>query len=272
MLIGISTTTLAQTPTDLVTHQPTVAAPSGGTFEWHNALPIGVGNLMTPSQVAAAAPGLYYGVYNFSTCYSSPSVLRIATNTCPTTTVDLKTLVDSTAKPAGTVVSYHSGSPATSANIISGTAVSMAAVGTYFAAYYNTTGLCFTNASPIVVVSKSCTDITLNTPPAQTATPNQNKTGDAAAELMPTGGTGPYNYSDGSTDPACVVPMGATALPGVSITATGSYTYTAPTAPGTYYFCVKVCDNTMPTAVCAYATYKITVSCAVVGSAVPTLK
>jgi hypothetical protein len=112
--------------------------------------------------------------------------------------------------------------------------------------------------------------------PTQTANTNEAKSGNAATELVPTGGTPGYTYSNGSADPLCVAPVGATALPPASnlvINSTGSYTYTAPATPGTYYFCVKVCDSATPTPVCSIATYKVIVSatCAV-GSAIPVLK
>jgi trimeric autotransporter adhesin len=118
------------------------------------------------------------------------------------------------------------------------------------------------------VISKVAADcppaagLTLANPPssATTATTGQAKTGNAATELTPSGGTAPYTYSNGSSDPACVAPVGATALTGVTVNANGSYSYTAPATAGTYYFCVKVCDATTPTPICAVKVYTVTVS------------
>lgn len=159
MLTAISITQ-AQT-IDLAAHQPAASPPVGATFEWHNGLPIGSGNLMSASEIAAANPGLYYGVYNFVTCYSVPSYLRVGTNVCPATTADLTTMVDATAVPVGMIISYHTGSPATSANRIEVTDAANVAVDvTYFAAYYDTASMCFTSASPIVIVNTPVPSIT----------------------------------------------------------------------------------------------------------------
>jgi hypothetical protein len=130
---------------------------------------------------------------------------------------------------------------------------------------------CAVKVYPVTVTAAS--GLTLATPPASalTSTPNAARTGNAATELMPSGGTGPYNYSNGSADPACVAPSGSTAMPGVTITPAGAYSYTTPATPGNYYFCVKVCDSTSPTPICTVKVYLVQVSgagCAV-GAAIP---
>jgi trimeric autotransporter adhesin len=130
---------------------------------------------------------------------------------------------------------------------------------------------CAVKVYPVTVTAAS--GLTLATPPASalTSTPNAARTGNAATDLTPSGGTGPYNYSNGSVDPACVAPSGATAMPGVTISPTGAYSYTTPATPGNYYFCVKVCDSTSPTPICTVKVYLVQVSgagCAV-GSAIP---
>lgn len=103
--------------------------------------------------------------------------------------------------------------------------------------------------------------ITITQPVPTTAGPNSARTG---VVPTPTGGTGPYTYSNGNTDPACVAPAGATLLPAssnLSINAsTGAYSYTTPTVPGTYYFCVKICDSSTPTPSCVVANYTVTVA------------
>ena len=108
----------AQTTVDLGTHQPATAAPTGSIFEWHNALPISAGNLMSAAQIAAAGQGVYYGVYHFTSenCYGSATPLRVIAPVCPATTVDIRTLADSSLKPLGTIVTWHANAPPSSAN------------------------------------------------------------------------------------------------------------------------------------------------------------
>jgi len=142
--------------------------------------------------------------------------------------------------------------------------------------YYFCVKVCDASATPICSVKVYPVTVTatpsliLATPPASalTATPSQAKTGNAATDLAPSGGTAPYTYSNGSSDAACVAPSGATALTGVVILPTGAYSYTAPATAGTYYFCVKVCDLL---GVCSVKVYSVTVAAAAcsIGTAVP---
>ena len=141
----------AQT-TDLTTHLVSATPPSGATLEWHNALPISASNVV--ASPTAVGQGVYYGVYNFGSCYSSPSPIRVATNACPATTLDLSTLVDSTNKPAGTMVTYHSAYPVSATNRLTNATVSTA--NTYFTAYMDIASACFSESSPIVFFSSSC--------------------------------------------------------------------------------------------------------------------
>jgi hypothetical protein len=102
--------------------------------------------------------------------------------------------------------------------------------------------------------------------PTVSAMTNENKSGNAGTELVPTGGTAPYTYSNGATDPNCIAPSGANPLPvssNLTVNANGSYTYIAPSTPGLYYYCVKVCDSSTPTPICKIATYTLTVTNAV---------
>lgn len=97
---------------------------------------------------------------------------------------------------------------------------------------------------------------------SQTATVGQPKSGSAVVDVVPSGGTAPYVYSNGATDVACVAPVGATALPSTAnlvVNSNGTYSYTAPTTAGTYYYCIKVCDSSTPTPSCKVATYTVTV-------------
>ena len=65
------------------------------------------------------------------------------TNVCPTTTIDLTTLTASnTPSASGVSLTWHTGTPATTANKITGTAV---AAGTYYAAFFDAPNNCYSN-------------------------------------------------------------------------------------------------------------------------------
>lgn len=99
--------------------------------------------------------------------------------------------------------------------------------------------------------------------PVVTANTNEPKTGNAATELVPTGGTAPYVYSNGSSDAGCVAPVGASPLPPSSnftVQSNGSYSYTAPSTAGKYYYCINVCDSSTPTPICKVAVYTLDVT------------
>ncbi len=133
--------------------------------------------------------------------------------------------------------------------------------------------ICAVKVYPITVTAAGGLTLAPSANTNSSSAPSAARSGNAATELTPSGGTGPYNYSNGSADPGCVMPSGYTALPAtsnLSITSGGAYTYTAPTAPGNYYFCVKVCDSSNP-AVCSVQVYKVSVTGAgcTVGSAIP---
>ena len=271
--------------------------PSGTTLTWHTATPATTANkIATPSAVAA---GTYYAAFFDATnnCYSGTSGDGSATavvtatvtacctagtavpslsattisNVCPTATVNLTSITASNL-PGGTTLTWHTATPATTANKIA--TPSAVTAGTYYAAFFDATNNCYSgtsgNGSATTVVTATtttCAALTANNPTTQTVPGGQAYTGNAGTELAPTGGTGPYTYSNGSSDPACINPGGATALPPasnltVTNSTTGAYTYTAPTASGTYFFCIKVCDSTSPTPNCVVKTYTVVVPCA----------
>lgn len=64
-------------------------------------------------------------------------------NVCPATTVNLTTITASNL-PASTTLTWHTGTPATTANKITGTAV---AAGIYYAAFFDATNNCYSGAS-----------------------------------------------------------------------------------------------------------------------------
>ena len=251
-------------------------APSGSPLSWHTGTPATAANQIkagNPLTSATAVPaGTYYAAYNSGgTCFSPVSTAVTASviscadvtvfNTCPATTISLNGAIVAT-PPSGTVISWHTATPATTVNKVANPA--SVSPGTYYAAFYDATNNCFSNTgASYKAVVKSCTGPVLTPPVAQNATKSEAKTGNAVTELAPTGGTGPYTYSNGSTDPACVGVSGAQALPASSnllVNSNGTYSYTAPTNSGTYYFCVKVCDNDPVSPQCTVATYQVVVA------------
>ena len=190
-----------------------------------------------------------------------------ASNTCPTTTVSLNG-VTATNLPSGTTMTWHTGTPATAANVVSNPAA--VGAGIYYAAFKDATNNCYggdpagSATAAYTVTVTSCGGVPAYTAPnPQSIVSNQAVSGDAAAESAPSGGTGPYKYTNGNAEPGCVAPSGATVLPNSSnlvVNLNGTYSYTAPAATGKYYFCVKVCDSTNSTPNCNIVTYTINVA------------
>ncbi|HAK77172.1 MAG TPA: hypothetical protein DCM71_09760 [Runella sp.] len=120
---------------------------------------------MTPTQAQSAAPGVYYAVYNLGgnpVCYSQPTALKVATNVCPATTVELKASVDSTGKPSGSIVTFHSDPVATDANRITNTLITTTSTAVvYFVAYRDASGCYTTSNSAIVAIATTCSVLCL---------------------------------------------------------------------------------------------------------------
>ena len=198
---------------------------------------------------------------------ATPPVLSavVKSNVCPAITANLSSLVTSTC-PAGSALEWHTVSTGLSAiNKVANPASVLG--GTYYPTCYDVVVNCYSPVAStgVIVTINPCGSNPILTPPAtQTGVINTVKSGNAASELLPTGGLGAYTYTNGSSDPACVAPVGATPLPlssGLTINAvTGAYSYTRPNAVGTYYFCVKVCDSSSPTPFCSVAVYKVVVT------------
>jgi uncharacterized repeat protein (TIGR03803 family) len=203
-------------------------------------------------------------------------------NNCPATKADLTTIT-ATNLPANTVLSWHTATPAKATNKVA-TPNSVGA-GTYYAAFYDAANLCYGGATAgsattaVTVSIASCTGpISVQTPPVQNTLLSEAKTGNAVTELVPSGGTPTYSYTSGSGDPLCVAPSGAAILPAASNltlnSGTGAYTYTSPATAGTYYFCVKVCDSSVPTVKCNVAVYTVVAAsaCATTNTVAPKIK
>ncbi len=180
-------------------------------------------------------------------------------NVCPTTTADISSLVSSTC-PIGSSLEWHTVSTGLSAANKVGSPT-MVGAGTYFPTCFDVTNNCYspTPTTGVTVTITTCLSITQ--PATQTSLQNVAKSGTVSADVTITGGVGAIIYSNGSSDPACVAPSGATALssPLTINSSTGQYSYTTPSTVGSYYFCVKVCDSTSPTPDCKVAIYKVVV-------------
>jgi hypothetical protein len=187
------------------------------------------------------------------------------TNACPTTTFSLAGLANTGTKPVGTTLIWSTHKIPTSASDTLTNLTTVSTAGKYYALYFDKANSCYSPADSVTATITSCSaSLTASNPPAQTATTSQAKTGTASTDLAPVGGNGTYVYSvDNSA--SCTPLVGATALPlssnlTVTNSITGTYTYTAPATAGVYYYCIKVCDTTTPTANCATKTYKLTVT------------
>jgi Secretion system C-terminal sorting domain/Bacterial Ig domain len=177
---------------DLTLHLQNNIPPIGATLEWHNNLPINQNNLIP--NATATLPGLYYAVYNFGgNCFSTPTAIRIATNTCPSTTLDLSKFIDTSAIPAGTTVTYHNALPANFSNQIGNTLVSAATSNTYYVAYYDATTLCYSATSVIITVPSNCIPVCTSGAPASTDLTTHN-----TSSTLPLGTTLEWQDTNGN--------------------------------------------------------------------------
>ena len=219
---------------------------------------------LNPSSVSLCAISTYNGMPPCVAGTTAPSVTpTTATNSCPSTTVDLTSLAISSSTPSGASLIWSTHKTPTSAadTLTTAQKTVVSTAGTYYALYFDATNACYSPADSVILTITSCiAPLSASNPAAQTATTGQSKTGNAATELAPSGGVSPYTYSNGSGDVACVAPSGATALTGLTVNSNGTYSYTAPATAGTYYYCIKVCDSATPTASCVVKTYTLTVT------------
>jgi hypothetical protein len=255
----------------------------GTLFQWqlHTSVITATATSATFTFFGPAASGYlaYDGASLVSSCNAGTTAPTLSattkSNVCPTTMADISSLVSSTC-PSGSSLEWHTVSTGLSASNKVANPMTVGA-GTYYPVCYDATAACYspTPATGVTVTITTCASpLAITQPSAITKAPSVLVSGTAPTDLIPTGGTGTITYSNGSGDILCVAPIGAMALSATSnltVSATGAYSYTTPTTPGTYYFCVKVCDSSSPTAQCQIASYKVIVTgagCAV-GSAIP---
>ncbi|MFM9824691.1 MAG: hypothetical protein ACKVOD_00960, partial [Flavobacterium sp.] len=259
VLLGFVNVTFAQTA-DLTTHQP-ASPPSGATFEWHNALPISSSNWV--ASPTAVLSGLYYGVYNFGTCYSEAAPIRVATNICPVATVDFNSFVETTGTPSGMTLTFHNASPVSDFNRLSGNAITAAAAaGTYYVAYRDNIVGCYSKESVIVVVKSSCLAAILAVVDTPSVLPGTNTpsviANDTVNGVQAVIGTAPGQVTLTST------PNGP-----LTMNADGTITVAANTTAGSYQIIYKICEVTNPTN-CSSVTSIITVTAPVIASVTDT--
>ncbi|WP_461130462.1 beta strand repeat-containing protein, partial [Spirosoma aerophilum] len=216
--------------------------PAGTTLSWHSGTPATAANKL--SSITSLAPGTYYaGFYDAAAnCYSGTAVTPVTattvaccqvgsiapvlstqtkTNTCPATTIDLSTITSSNT-PAGIVLTWHTGNPATAANRI--TNITSVTAGIYYAAFYDATANCYSNLATTAVFTSTVACCQSGTvAPALSATSKTN--------------TCPATTIDLSTITASNTPVGATLTwhTGTPATAANRITAITAVAPGTYY-------------------------------------
>jgi hypothetical protein len=82
-------------------------------------------------------------------------------NICPASTVDLSTITASnTPSVGGVTLTWHSGTPATTANKLS--SVTALSAGTYYAAFYDATNDCYSGTSAVTATVNACATGTIN--------------------------------------------------------------------------------------------------------------
>jgi hypothetical protein len=277
------TNTCPATTADLTT-VTTSNLPVGAILTWHTGTPATTANKMTLLQTQSVAAGTYYAAFYdaLNNCYSNfgsgttavtvsiltccnggstaPSLSTTTkTNVCPAVIADLTTITASNT-PSGASLSWHTGSTATLVNKMTTLQAQNALAGTYYAAFYDASNACFSTATTAVTATIS-TCFSTSAPASKTSTAGQLVTGNTLTELLPTGGTPIYAYSNDTGNPSCTAISGATAFSSLTVNpTTGLYSFTAPSVSGSYYYCIKVCDSATPTQNCQTQTYSLTVS------------
>ena len=173
-----------------------------------------------------------FGVTICTAGNTAPPVQNI-TNICPATTVNLTSAHTGTA-PGTTAIRWYKSSDR-STPVLTGTNVTAAGAGTYYAFYYDSAGDCYSPVSSVVTV-------TINTAPAITTPPSgatycQNGTA-TALSVTATGTSLSYQWYRNTTNST----SGGTAV------GTNSSTYTPViTASGTLYYYAVVSSGTCST-------------------------
>ncbi|XWW46799.1 hypothetical protein JYG30_04900 [Fibrella sp. USSR17] len=247
------------TTVDLTTHQADTPPP-GAQITWHTGTPASLANkVLNPTTVGA---GVYYAAYYdiAGNCYSATSepltvsIIPCApiNNVCPSNTVDLTALLYS-APSTGTLITWHTGTPASQANQVSNpTSVT---TGTYYAAYYDVAGNCYGNTTaPITVVTTPCP-----TPLPDNGVVAAGFSSTAVADVTANDLIGGQPVVLGSGGNATIAVVGSYPA-GITLnTTTGAVTVAPTTAPGTYTAVYQLC-NVATSPSCETALVTVTVN------------
>ena len=162
------------------------------------------GTPLTNTQIANAPVGTYYAFYyNLSnSCFSpaaqvvvtkdncppvcslpTPTVTSSIENLCPATSVNLNTAYSGTI-PAGSQLLWYTNNNHTG-TALSGTAITQAPAGTYYAFYYNSSTNCFSSAASVTVTISDCTPAVCFKDPNTSGSGSETKIG--ITVLKPTG-------------------------------------------------------------------------------------
>lgn len=160
------------TTINLLTSVTNSNLPTGTSLTWHTATPVSLANqIVAPTAVGA---GTYYAAFydTTSNCFSTnTTTVTVNTalcveNSCPSTTVNLTTAISTSNLPPGSILTWHTATPASASNqIATPTAVT---AGTYYAAFYYAADNCFSSSTTTVAVSTAlcldavCTAATAN--------------------------------------------------------------------------------------------------------------
>jgi hypothetical protein len=112
-------------------------------------------------------------------------------------------------------------------------------------------------------ITISSTPLNIKSPALITALVNTLISGSSVIDLEPTGGSGSYQFNNATGDSTCIAPQGFPNLLTNSdflINTDGSYSFTTPSLPGNYYFCVRVCDTQTPLPECQMTSYSVQVT------------
>jgi len=174
------------------------------------------------------------------------SVPTVVNNICPTLTANLTSAFTTTNLPSGTVLTWHSGFPATNANRIANPAA--VSNGLYYPAYFSSSLNCYSDAGiPVRVTIINCPPLAQNDNAETFANTPVNinvRLNDSDPEGLPL--NNPTIISN---------PANGT----VQVQANGTITYTpSPAFTGTNTFQYQVCDQGSPS-LCATATVTVLV-------------
>lgn len=135
--------------------------PANTSLTWHSGTPATNANKL--SSISSVVPGTYYAAFfdAINGCYSTNSMMVTVTtaicleNTCPATTVNLRSAISNPNLPPNTVLTWHTSLPVSDANKIADPS-QISTSGTYYAAFYDAINMCYSgngNAATEVIVN-----------------------------------------------------------------------------------------------------------------------